>query len=462
MSDIRHVGVIDIGKTNVKVAVVDLAGECEIGVLSRPNQVLPEPPYPHYDLEGHWTFICEALAKLNRQHRIDALSVTTHGASAVLLDSAGNLAAPMLDYEFDGPDSLAADYDAIRPDFAETGSPRLSMGLNLGAQLHWQLRSDPELPDRVALVLTYPQYWGFRLTGVAANEVTSLGCHTDLWCPSENRFSALVDRLGLTGKMAPVKKAGDRLGTLLPAVSERTGLPVGTPVACGIHDSNASLYPHLAARKPPFSVVSTGTWVIALAIGGRGVRLDPARDTLINVNAFGDPVPSARFMGGREFDIVTKGRDRTWSDADRAKVLETRAMLFPAVEPRSGPFQGRRSSWSVDETGLGDGERFVAVSWYLALMTAECLAMSGADGPVIVEGPFAKNALYLDMLGAATGRPVTVSGGSTTGTSIGAAMLVSGSARLPVAAPAATGEASPPDPALEAYAEAWSKQVRAS
>ena len=27
----------------------------------------------------------------------------------------------------------------------------------------------------------YPQYWAYRLTGVLANEVTSLGCHTDLW-----------------------------------------------------------------------------------------------------------------------------------------------------------------------------------------------------------------------------------------------------------------------------------------
>lgn len=29
----------------------------------------------------------------------------------------------------------------------------------------------------------YPQYWALRLTGIAANEVTSLGCHTDLWNP---------------------------------------------------------------------------------------------------------------------------------------------------------------------------------------------------------------------------------------------------------------------------------------
>jgi len=424
MTAIRHVGVIDIGKTNAKVAVVDLAEAREIGVMTRPNTVLAGPPYPHFDLEGHWTFICKALNDLHKAHGIDALSVTTHGASAVLLDRNGDLAAPMLDYEHSGPDDLAGDYDAIRPGFAETGSPRLGMGLNLGAQLHWQFQTDPGLIDRVATVLTYPQYWAFKLTGVRANEVTSLGCHTDLWCPSENRFSSLVESLGLTTRMAPVMKAGENLGSILPEVAERTGLSEETTVACGIHDSNASVYPHLISREPPFSVVSTGTWVIVLAIGGKSVTLDPARDTLINVNAFGDPVPSARFMGGREFDMVLSGRAKDFSATDTGSVLDREIMLFPAVDPRSGPFQGRSHRWSVDEASMTDAERFVALSFYLALVTAECLAMTGAEGPVVVEGPFAQNRLYLEMLEAATRRPVDASAGSVTGTSIGAALLV--------------------------------------
>ena len=37
-----------------------------------------------------------------------------------------------------GRSSCAADYDAVRPPFAETGTPRLPIGLNLGAQLFWQ------------------------------------------------------------------------------------------------------------------------------------------------------------------------------------------------------------------------------------------------------------------------------------------------------------------------------------
>ncbi len=458
----RHVGVIDIGKTNVKVAVVDLESRSEIGVLKRPNRVLPGPPYPHYDIEGHWRFICDALGQLHRQHRIDALSVTTHGASTVLLDDAGNLATPMLDYEFDGPDSLAAEYDVIRPDFSETGSPRLAMGLNVGAQLFWLLKTCPDLPDRISTVLTYPQYWGYRLTGVLASEVTSFGCHTDLWAPWQGGFSSLVERLGLKDRMAPLKRAGDSLGTVLPEVAERTGLPEGLPVACGIHDSNASLYPHLLSRPAPFSVVSTGTWVIIMTIGGKNVALDPARDTLINVDAFGNPVSSAKFMGGREFDIISKGRNTTCSETEISNVLEKRIMLFPAVDPRSGPFQGRKHSWSVAESGLSDGERYAALSFYLALVTSECLIMTGAAGPIVVEGPFARNRLFLEMLAAATGRPVTTADGSLTGTSVGAALLVSRVHHHNEPAWHAPESCIHPDPKLKAYATAWLERVQAS
>ncbi|MCV0427908.1 MAG: carbohydrate kinase, partial [Roseibium sp.] len=61
MTTARHVGVIDIGKTNAKVAVVDIEKEREIGVLARPNRVLSGPPYPHYDTEELWQFICASL-----------------------------------------------------------------------------------------------------------------------------------------------------------------------------------------------------------------------------------------------------------------------------------------------------------------------------------------------------------------------------------------------------------------
>ena len=451
----RFVAVIDIGKTNAKLALVDLARSTELAVRKAPNPVLPGPPYPHFDVEALWRFILEGLAALNREQPVDAVTVTTHGAAAALVGADGRLVLPVLDYEYDGPDALGAAYDAVRPPFAETGSPRLPLGLNLGAQLFWQERTFPEAFAAAASIVPYPQYWALRLTGIAASETTSLGCHTDLWNPAAGAPSSLVDTRGWGEKLAPIVPAGDVLGPLLPDIAARTGLAPATPVHAGIHDSNASLVPHLLARTPPFAVVSTGTWVIAMAIGVPAGTLDPQRDTLINVDAFGRPVPSARFMGGREYAVLTEGLDGTEpSRADIDAVLEG-LLLLPSVQQGSGPFPAAKARWSGDVSPEG-GRRAAAVAFYLAMMTVTCLDLIGARGPTVVEGPFASNAPFCRMLAAATGRAVIAEAGGGTGTSIGAALLTAPA--TPVTAP---GDAcfDPPGPAWTAYAQAWRDAV---
>ncbi|OBQ67950.1 FGGY-family carbohydrate kinase [Mesorhizobium erdmanii] len=454
MSAPRHIAVIDIGKTNAKVALVDLGTLSEVALRRMANAPARQAPYPHHDVEALWTFILNSLADLNREQRIDAISITTHGATGALVDASGELVLPVLDYEFDGPDRLAADYDAIRPPFSETGTPRLPLGLNLGAQFFWLEKRFPVEFARAAAMLMYAQYWALRLTGVAANEVTSLGCHTDMWNPWGDDFSSMVDSLGWRSLMAPVRPAGERLGPILPVLAERTGLDPQTPVFCGLHDSNASLLPHLLSDTPPFSVVSTGTWVVSMAVGGKMVDLDPARDTLVNVNALGHPVPSARFMGGREFSMLTSERPLDCSGSDVLAVLTRKMLLLPSTQQGSGPFPHHEATW-LDADGIGKGERFAAISFYLALMTATCLDLIGADGPTIVEGPFARNSLFVGMLAAATMRTVIASEAAT-GTSIGAALLASDQFAM-----RGKGERlePPADPVWASYVSAWRAAV---
>ena len=451
---ISRVGVIDIGKSNAKVAVVDLETRTELAVRKRPNTVLKGGKYPHYDIDALWAFALEALRELNQEIELDALSVTTHGASAALVDADGNLALPVLDYEFAGPDQLWAEYDAVRPDFSESFTPRLPGGLNVGAQLFWQARCFPEAFADTRWILPYPQYWSFRLTGVAAAEITSWGCHTDLWDFTTDLYSSLVMKEGWLEKLPEVRPASDVLGVTLPEVTEALGLKRPLPVYSGIHDSNASLLPHLLERDPPFGLVSTGTWVVVASPGGDIDDLDPNRDCLANIDAFGRPVPSARFMGGREFEMLTTPRQP--DEATIAHVLGERIMLTPSVVQDSGPFAGRQPQWTVPRELLSDDEVYAVVSFYLAMMTAECLALTGAENHTVVEGPFAGNALYLRMLAAASGRPVEPIKRSATGTSIGAALL----ARME-RHPAHEGALVEGDSAATAYAAAWRTLVRA-
>ncbi len=420
----RFIAVIDVGKTNAKVVLFDLQTQSEIEHLNTPNAIIEDGLYPHVAIDRLWEFMLHSIGAISANHKIDGVSITTHGACAALLDVNGHLAMPILDYEFDGPTSTAIEYDALRPPFSETGSPRLPVGLNLGAQIFWQQKSFPQLFKEVAWIVTYPQYWAHRLCGVLANEATSLGCHTDLWNHRTSDYSSLVEAQGWRRLMPPLRKAKDRLGNILPNIAQKTGLPPDTPVFCGIHDSNASLYPHLIAQNPPFAVVSTGTWVISMAIGNVMPALDATRDTLMNINAFGQSVPSARFMGGREFQILSQDFTSQPTAGDRAAALSQQMMLLPSVVNGCGPFPNAKMPW-LNVKNRSPPQMQVAASFYLAMMTATCLELVTAAGPIIVEGPFANNAQYLEMLSAATGRQVLIAAAAGTGTTLGAALLAS-------------------------------------
>jgi sugar (pentulose or hexulose) kinase len=446
----QRIAVLDIGKTNAKVLVVDLATGAEAVLARTPNAVVREGVYPHHDIDMLWRFALDGL-KLAAARGVDAVSITTHGAACVAVDAGGGLALPMLDYEHDGPESVAPEYEAVRPGFAETGSPRLPVGLNVGAQLFWLARAFPAEFGKARHVLMLAQYWAFRLSGVAASEATSLGCHTDLWNPWEGRFSSLVSRMGWEGLFPPVRKAADVLGPVLPSVVEATGLAAGTPVLCGIHDSNASLVPHLG--DAPCGVLSTGTWMIVMALGGHAVTLDPARDVLVNVNALGQPVPTARFMAGREMDEIMRGRIVEPSDGDLRAVLGGRVMAMPSLHPETGPFPGKRFGWIGGEPE--GGARMAAASFYAALMGAECLDLAGAKGPVIVEGAFGGNLAFLRMLATATGRVVRGSGQGA-GTGLGAALLAG---PLQAKGPGAVEVLPERDPTWTGYVSAWREVV---
>lgn len=448
------IAVIDIGKTNAKVACVDTKDLKEIAVVTQPNHVLLAPPYPHFAVEEIYQFVINSLKEFAKEFDVYAISVTTHGASCALLNEDGELVTPVMDYEFDGLQSTSVKYDGVRPGFDETGSPKLAAGLNLGAQIFWLFENFPETKKLTKQIVTYAQYWSFRLSGIARNELTSLGCHTDLWNPVEAQFSSMVGELGWLDMMAPVAKANEILGPILPELSTKTGLHPKVPVYCGIHDSNASLLPHLKSNNRSISVVSTGTWVVAMAVGGKRIDLDPSRDTLINVNGLGEPVPSARFMGGREFEILMANRKSDFDIKDVEFILQNQVMILPSVVQNSGPFPSHAYQWTSDPNQLGEGQYFVAVSFYLALMTASCLTLIGSEGKIIVEGPFSKNNLYCEMLATAMSQPVNPSLG--TGTSVGAAMLTLEKVNLTKSYNAKQHNALPE---FKDYAEMWSALV---
>lgn len=357
------IAVLDVGKTNAKLALVSRAGEV-LAETRRANATLPGPPYPQFDADGIFAWAADGLARLAAAHEIDAIVPIAHGACAALVGREG-LVLPVLDYEFAGVAEVDADYEPRARDFARTLSPRLAAGLNLGRQLFWLERRFPRELARATHLLLWPQYFAWRLSGARVAEVTSLGCHTDLWQPRERAPSRLLREAGWEKLLPPLVPAWTRVGTG----------PAGAAVLAGIHDSNASWLAHRMTRNEPFAVVSTGTWFVCMAHGASLERLDETRDMLANVDAFGEPVATARFMGGREF--------------------EARAA--------SDPIEAAR---------------------HVARETARCLEALGATGEVIVEGPFAQNTAYLRALAELRPDQPVLASDDSTGSAGGAAALV--------------------------------------
>lgn len=428
---VRLVAVIDLGKTNTKVALVDTRTACEVEVITQPAATLYNSYYPSLDHESIEKFLVRALSQLSSVHNIDALTVTTHGATVALIDEEGGLALPVIDYECEAIDDTRAQYDKLRPSFSLTGSPSLPGGLNIGAQLYWQQTLFPKEFEKVKTVLTWPQYWVYRLTGQIHNDASSLGCHSDLYEPRKQQYSELVEKMGW-GKLFPATKlSGSMSGFLTSRMAELTQLPVSTPVHCGIHDSNASLVPHLFGQTKPASVISTGTWFIVMSLGGAAVAMDEHRDTLLNVSAFGDCVPSARFMGGRERELLGVKTPGTEKIVDELLRSPKPTFLLPAIVSGTGPYPNSMTRWVGSEIPMaGSAASGCVVALYLALMTYECMKLVGCDGPTFVEGPLAHDVYFGQMLAALNKHPVFTSE-SETGTSVGAAMLVKQPETLP-------------------------------
>ena len=454
----KVIGVIDVGKTHIKLYLLSdtLAAEV-ITSWQIANEVVNESPYPHFASEQHWQWLLDRFKEASQNYPISKLITTAHGASAVLL-AGDELAMPILDYEHSGPESCVG---YPYPPFSETFSPPLPLGLNVGRQLYWQQQQFPDLFQRATAILPYPQYWAWRLSGVAANEYTSIGAHTDLWLPQQRTYSALAQQQGWDKLYPPLHNAWDVLGLIKPEIAAATGLPADCQILTGVHDSNASLLPHLLSQERPFTVVSTGTWVIIMSIGADLAALDPTEDTLGNVNVLGDPIACARFMGGREYAILTDGARADDHEVLQAaqSLIQQRVFALPNWTQSGGPLPNQEGK-IIGDLPDNPAAKIALASLYCALMVNCSLNAVGAThGTLIIEGSFIKNLLFCEVLSYLRPQQPVVISEDFAGTMRGAAILANWSQREVIATPPLTqlAKACLTVDSVRAYANEWIK-----
>ena len=419
--------IIDVGKSNAKLLLSDAADGRLVWSAERPAGAplrRREVGCDELDVAGIERWLLACLASAPDAGLIDAVVPIGHGAAMVLLDASGAvLAAP--DYEDARLAKHAQDYARLRDPFAATFSPRLPDGLNLGLQLMHLQREAPALWSRTTMVLTWPQYWAWRMCGVPASELTSLGCHTDLWRTGEAGFSNLAESQGWSRLFAPLRRAD----TVLGVAGASLGLGRDCRVLCGMHDSSASFH---ALRGSAQTVISSGTWMIAMTGAAAVERLVEQRDMLANLDLEGKPVAVARAMGGREYATIAGQVAATPTLGAMRAVLETGAMALPSFAQESGPFRGRAGRLIGAET-LGHDERAALATLYVALLADEMLGLLDVSGSVMIDGPLAANALFGPVLQALRPADAVMTSGSRDGVVIAANALARG--RRPPDAP---------------------------
>jgi sugar (pentulose or hexulose) kinase len=449
------IAVLDLGKTNSKFLVIDRAGRILHRARAAPvwRREAGLVVLDDAAIEG-WLRDC--LAETAQELRVGGLTVSGHGCTFALARGR-DLLAPVLDYEQEPPAEVAAAIDPMLPGYAETLTPLLPAGLSMGRQLLWTRARDPGLLDRAEWILSYPQFWGWRLGGEAVGEVSYLGCHSHLWNPAAGDYSSLVDAMGWRAKMPPLCPAGAPVGRM-PEAGRGVAVPGGIVLHNGVHDSNAAFALHRAGAPEGFTLVSTGTWVIIMSPDCPVAAMDGARDMVGNVDVTGRTVPTLRFMGGREFDAISGGWRGPIPATAVAGAVAARAMALPAFA-EAGPFPGRRGQ--LTDPDLAGEARAAVALLYVAMMTDLGLDLLQAEGPLVLDGGLVMTEGYAGLMAQLrAGQPVLTSD-EAEGSAKGAALLAY-AARGETLAPAALAPVAPLGvPGLGAYRDAWRAAVAA-
>jgi len=432
--------VIDIGMTNKKIAVYDETLVQREAVYKEFAPIVVQAPtgdIPAHDIDGMKKWFVEHIRRFAKKYPVRAISVTAHGATFVCVDERGSVCAPCIFYTYEPGEDFHREFyktcgtpESLQ---ATTYTPQFPSLLNYAKGILFLQKYFAEQFARTAVILGFPQYWAFWLTGKKAYEPTYLACHSYLWNQNEHTWSSVVDSLGIRNRMpATYMPTCSPLGYVSAQAVQELGLDKSVIVTAGIHDSNASLLPYIAhASDKDFILNSTGTWCVCMHpdISENAKSFynsdDIGKTVFFNRSALDSPVKTAIFVGGMEVDTyirlyqkINKTDAFPVSDMQTVqKILsEKRIFLVPGVLPGSGVFPFSVAGiyedgvfYSLDTIASGkslpkvffDEKLFFALlDISIAIQTetsVRCVGFSDTAS-LYTEGGFRKNRLYNELL----------------------------------------------------------------
>ncbi|MES0863325.1 FGGY family carbohydrate kinase [Ruegeria sp. SCPT10] len=407
MTGKADIAVIDVGKTNIELWVANKDGTL-LESRSTSNSVLDGQTWRYHDLEGNSIWLITTLAELCKRHPIRTIVPVGHGSGGVLVgsdvDGAGaGQALPMIDYEQACPADIDAEYRKKAGTFEDRGSPVMMASTHAARQLLWMERIYPAEFCNARHFLNIAQFWGWWLTGVAASEYSAMGAQSHLWNVPQRRWTPNVLEQGWETLMPEFKAAWNPLGPVREDLVQRFDLPQDMVVLTGAHDSTANFFRYLAAQVKDFTLVSTGTWVVALSHDVETGKLDQSLGTTINADMDGNPIGGALTMGGREFSAIA-GADTINEVAEQkvvARLIARGTMAMPSFGDNDGQFPGSaRRGHIVGAPPENQAERAALAVLHSALLTVTCTDFLDGGSRLILDGTFLKDPMYAQIVAA--------------------------------------------------------------
>ena len=421
-----HIAVFDIGKTNKKLLIYD-PGLNILKIEKVKIEEFSDGHFRHDNIREIERWIIESLKKNAPEYNIKAISISAHGATFTCIDEHGNLAIPELSYTTDPGDAfhnLFFEEMGSRESLQdETCTPDFNVLLNVAKGIKYAQNVFENQFSKVKHILNLPQYFSYKLTGIASADPTYVGCHTYLWNFRENKWSRVVDKLNIRSKL-PEKllRPWDPVGNINKQTATETGLSPETMVTTGIHDSNASLLPHIiSSAGRDFILNSTGTWCVIMH---EREKVHFNKDELgkvvfYNLSAFNSPIKTAIFMGGLEFEAyesLIKGKAGDYCTFDKSLyqeiISQKRFFILPGITRGTGQFpqssprvieDGRIYSYEdikngkiIPECFQDPQTAFAVLNLSLAIQTKVSLERVDMQNglPIFTEGGFSNNEAY--------------------------------------------------------------------
>jgi sugar (pentulose or hexulose) kinase len=422
--------IFDIGKTNKKVFLFNEDYKIVYEKSAKFNEVTDEDGFPCENLEALKTSLFESLREVFslEAYEIKAINFSTYGASFVYIDQEGEPLTPLYNYLKPYPEELKTQFYASyngEDNFARQAASPVLGSLNSGMQLYRLKYEQPQIFAQTKYALHLPQYMSFLVTGKAASDITSIGCHTNLWDFDNAQYHEWVQREQIAGKLAPITGA-DSVTSVLEEGHE-------VAVGGGLHDSSAALIPYLANFHEPFMLLSTGTWCISLnPFNNSPLTTDELhQDCLCYMDYRGNPVKASRLFAGYDHEVQTKRLAAHFNQyVGKYKSVEYDPQTISNLKQDKAKMKGDDllPFADADLTTYGyDEEAYHHLIYDLVrqqVVSSDLVLKNTTVKRIFVDGGFSKNSVYMNLLAAAFPDMEVFAASMPQATSLGAAIAL--------------------------------------